>query len=227
MNNIGFVIVPYAASYFLFFALVSIARVQNAHRLWYNNGFAKNLSTVLIVHIAGILLFGALPFFSNHFSPPILYDSSAITRWQSLVMIILIVLTVIISPRLANKEFRLNGNESSMTASPGNSFFIVYFIVRILFIVAYESWFRGFLLSDCAASFGIVISIFLNVSLYTLLHAVNGKKEMLSCIPFGFLLSCLCIWQGAVWPAIGIHLSLSIPYEASMIRKINTKRFAI
>lgn len=227
MNNVGFVIAPYAASYFLFFALLSIARVQNAHRLWYNNGFAKNLSTVLIVHVAGILLFGVLPYFSNHLSPVVLYDSGAITRWQSLVMIILLLLTVIISPRLASKEFSLNVHEASMTGSPSNSFFIVYFIVRILFIVAYESWFRGFLLSDCRANFGIAISVFLNVGLYTLLHAVNGKKEMLSCIPFGLLLSCLCIWQGGVWPAIAIHLALSIPYEVSMIRKINTKRFAI
>ncbi len=101
-------------------------------------------------------------------------------------------------------------------------FIVGYFFIRILFICAYESWFRGYLLHDCITSLGEPLAILLNVSLYTLLHVVNGKEETLACIPFGLLLCGLCIWQGAGWPAVVIHLTLTITYETSFIRKLKT-----
>lgn len=105
--------------------------------------------------------------------------------------------------------------------------FFAYFFVRIIFICTYEIWFRGFLLHDCIINFGVPLAILMNVSLYTLLHVVNGKEETPACIPFGLLLCSICIWQGTAWPAVVIHLALTISYEISFLRKIIYKQAVI
>jgi membrane protease YdiL (CAAX protease family) len=97
---------------------------------------------------------------------------------------------------------------------------VSYFIVRILFICAYETWFRGCLLNDCIIIFGKPLAIIINVGLYMILHLVNGKDEALACIPFGCLLCGISIWQNAAWPAMAIHLALTIPCEISYIQKL-------
>ena len=88
-----------------------------------------------------------------------------------------------------------------------------YFLVRILFLVAYECWFRGYLLMDCATGMGVLPAIIINTVLYTLLHVFKSRNELLGCIPFGLLLSAICIWMGAAWPAIVLHMALALTYE--------------
>lgn len=87
-----------------------------------------------------------------------------------------------------------------------------------------RSWFRGYLLNDSIHDSGLALAIFINVIFYSLLHIVNGKDEVIACIPFGILLCCLCIWQGAVWPAIFLHLALTVPYEMRCLKKINIEK---
>jgi hypothetical protein len=74
------VMLPYAASYFLFFGLLCFSRIHNSNRLFDNNAFAPNLSLLLGFHLAGIFLFGILPFFSKHSLPVFLYDSNEISK---------------------------------------------------------------------------------------------------------------------------------------------------
>jgi membrane protease YdiL (CAAX protease family) len=142
-------------------------------------------------------------------------------------VILPLLFLLIASCRLAEKEYKLNTDRGTRSWPPGNSFLIVYFITRSIFIIAYELWFRGFLLIDSVAFFGIPTALLLNVGLYALLHIVNGKREVLACIPFGLLLCFLCIWQGAAWPAIAIHLTLTLSYEISMTNKIITKSLTL
>jgi membrane protease YdiL (CAAX protease family) len=86
-----------------------------------------------------------------------------------------------------------------------------------LFIAGYESWFRGWVLMDCLSYFNPVVAI--NIALYSLLHIVNGRGEMLACLPFGLLLCLLSIWVGAAWPAIIIHTTFTLAYEAHRVKR--------
>jgi len=221
------VMLPYAVSYFLFFGLLCFSWMRNSNRLFNSSGFAQNLSLLLGLHLAGIFLFGILPFFSNHYSSVALYNSTEILKWPSLLVILALLILLIVSPRLVEKEYRLNAAWSLTPTLPASSFLLVYFITRGIFIVSYEIWFRGFLLNDSIASFGIPLALLLNIGLYTLLHFVNGKKEVVGCVPFGLLLCFLCIWQGAAWPAVAIHLTLTLSYEIIMINKMMTKSPAL
>jgi membrane protease YdiL (CAAX protease family) len=122
---------------------------------------------------------------------------------------------------IAEKKYILMKVNQSGGSSFSAGFITNYFFVRILFLCAYETWFRGYLLTDCINNLGIPFAIILNIILYSLLHYVNGKQEMRACVPFGLLLCGLCIWIGAAWPAILVHIALAVSYEAHLVKKIN------
>ena len=216
-------LVGYSSSYLLFFALLHLAKKQGANRLFASGGTLVRSPLLLALHAAGILLFGVLPFWLAHAAVPLFFNTADLLRPSTLVSLLVVVLILWLSPRLAEKAY--TGKLSSFTQKPVfiTSYLRIYFLLRILFIVAYEVWFRGFLLTASIAAVGAPLAVCLNILLYTLLHVVNGKKEMIGCVPFGLVLCCLCLWQGAVWPAIAIHLALTVPYEAVLLKKQTTK----
>ena len=218
MSLTGYTISFYFISYLLFFALLWLSKGKRGNRLLDKNGPVSNRGLLIGLHIGGIILFGVVPFLSNN-SPSPLFGKSLETMPTGFT-VLLIILLIIIAPQIAKTKFREILPDPSDNISLGIVFTAAYFFIRILFICAYESWFRGYLLNDCIIIFSEPLAVLLNVSLYTLLHWVNGKEEVLACIPFGLFLCGLCIWQGAVWPAVAIHLALTIPYEIICVQKI-------
>jgi hypothetical protein len=134
---------------------------------------------------------------------------------------LLVIVAVIVAPVMAEKKICLVKKNKPVMDSSGAGFIINYFPTRILFLCTYEIWFRGYLLTDCISSWGLAVAIPVNIILYVLLHSVNGKDEMWGCLPFGLLLCVLCIWTGAAWPAIAVHIALAISYEAHIVKRIN------
>jgi membrane protease YdiL (CAAX protease family) len=215
-------ILIYSASYTLFFGLLWLSKVKKGNRLADENGPVTNRRMLIVLHIGGILLFGILPgYFLNHHSLIVFGKSFSADTLPTELTGLFAILFMIIAPILAERKYSQVPAIKPVHTSFSILFIVSYFLVRILFICAYETWFRGYLLTDCIKSFGIPVAIFLNVGLYTLLHTVNGKDEMLVCIPFGLLLCSLCIWLGAAWPAIVLHLAFTIPYEVRLVQKIN------
>ncbi|MEI9909237.1 MAG: CPBP family intramembrane glutamic endopeptidase [Bacteroidota bacterium] len=219
----GYEILIYSISYLLFFALLWLSKEKKGNRLLDENGLVTNRNMLIVLHIGGILLLGILPgYFFNHHVPIVFGKSVATASFPTELTGLFVILFMIMAPILAEKKYRLVVGNTTVNTSFSIIFIISYFLLRLLFLCAYETWFRGYLLTDCISSFGIPVAIFLNVSLYTLLHIVNGKDEMLACIPFGLLLCSLCIWQGSAWPAIVLHIAFTIPYEVRLVQKIIT-----
>ncbi len=111
---------------------------------------------------------------------------------------------------------------SAETSSPwflSSSFVFKYFFIRIIFLIVYEIWFRGFLLTDSINYFGIPVAIAINTFLYTLLNVFAGRKDLSTRIFFGIFLCCLSIWFAAAWPAIISHLAIAITYEATILKR--------
>lgn len=113
---------------------------------------------------------------------------------------------------------------SGISISPEKVIQISYIPLRILFLFAYEFWFRGILLFSLLTAFDMSWAILINVTLYAGLHAFSGKKEFLGSIFFGVILCMLSIWTESVWPAALIHLALSLSYELPVL--LNKKKTA-
>lgn len=212
----------YAASYVAFFFLSFFASLKNAHRFILPQGSVSHSSLLLVLQAAGILLFFFLPFYFPHTTTLPLTGYEPHAAFAATLFLLLVML--FLSPRLAEKRYREQRNDS-VAPVPPPLFIAVYFLLRASFIAAYEGWFRGYLLVHTIPLTGVPLAVALNVLLYALLHLVNGKKEMIACLPFGLLLCVLCLWQGAVWPAIALHLALTLPYELAFFKKIKSRHF--
>ena len=208
----------YATSYILFFVLLIIGKKIGGNRLFDKRGFTESKNFLIYLHLAGIVLFGVVPIY-NSGTPAVFLPIPKPLDFG--ILFLIIILTVFLSIRLSRKEYDFWEGHRIFQKKISTSYIVFYFFFRTLFIVSYEIWFRGFLLSETAISIGKVNAVILNVFLYTLLHAVNGKKEMVGCIPFGILLCSLCLWQGSCWPAILIHLALTLSFEITIVRLVD------
>ncbi|MEO5905879.1 MAG: CPBP family intramembrane glutamic endopeptidase [Saprospiraceae bacterium] len=210
----------HSTCYLLFLFLLWRAKEKKGLRLFDENGLATNLPILIELQVAGIVLFGILPFVFEHPGSFIFFNGIDVTNLSSWITILFVLVSLMITPLILGKNLRAFPGMINASSSPGTAYYVTYFVIRIIFIIAYESWFRGFLLTDSIVSFGVVWAILSNVFLYALLHVVNGKDEVIACFPYGLLLCGLCVWQGAVWPAVVIHLALTVPYELGFVRKL-------
>lgn len=213
-------LLSYASCYLLFFGLLWVCKSQRAHRLFDEAGLVATPWLLIALHVGGIVLFGIVPAVLPHQPSFVPKTGPAETLLPTTITVLLAVLFSLLAPRLAEKKYRALPRAAEASASLGGAYISTYFLVRVVFICAYESWFRGGLLQDSTAHFGMPAAVLLNVTLYAALHLVNGKDEMLGCLPFGALLCGLCLWQGAVWPAMALHLALTLPYELWYWRNI-------
>lgn len=97
----------------------------------------------------------------------------------------------------------------------------------IIYILAYEFLFRGFLLFACVRSFGIWPSVIINIIVYSLAHVPQGLNETAGAVPFGLVLCYLVILSGTIWPAFVLHIILAISNEWFSIRNNPEIKFKI
>lgn len=198
----------------VFTAVLLVAYRRNSLRLLNPDTAVGSPSLLILLNVTGILTFGLLPLL--YFPLPEMFPVNAATsKW--LLLAALVLLTSCFAYFIAEKDLQQN----KVSVHPkllSSGFLLLYFTVRIAFIATYEIWFRGFFLFICIDRFGTFNAVALNVVLYVLLHAVNGKREMLSCIPFGILLCAMAIWFESPLPAVLIHLALTVPYDIQFVR---------
>lgn len=101
---------------------------------------------------------------------------------------------------------------TSISTIPG------YLLLRILFLVVYEFYFRIALLHILLPEFE-VLSIAINVILYGIAHISEPRRIFLLSFPFGVMICAITLISQSVWPAIMIHQLLSIPYEYKVLVK--------
>lgn len=202
------------AGYVVFFAATWWARHVGGLRFVGDDGFARRGSALIILHAIGIVAF-LLPAFATLGVDVRIFNNTS--GWPLVVPVLSAVLAAAIAFTQARKTSLLLRAKPAGIKRPNATFAASYFALRICFIVVYEWWFRGVLLLFLAATYGLTTSIIVNIILYSAVHIVNGKREALSCIPFGLLLCGLCLWNDAVWPAIVVHLALTLAYEAGVV----------
>ena len=92
-----------------------------------------------------------------------------------------------------------------------------YLALRILFLFWYEVYFRGILLFSSTEILPVFPAVALNLLLYFIIHLPDGKKQAIGSIPFGLVLCAFCLVSQSVWPAIILHLALSLSYELPLM----------
>lgn len=205
--------------YVALFASLFFCHRQHSNRLFNGKQFASNRPLLIGLHLGASLLMILSCINWGELSPwQTITGDHVASPLQILVIGILVVAAMFIATISAERELA----SSYSFDSPGAGFFAGYFVARIIFLITYETWLRGHLLSTTIDLIGATPAIVVNILLYSLLHWVNGKREMLACIPLGLLFSVLCLWTNAAWPAILIHLAMTLSHETYIVKKLTT-----
>jgi membrane protease YdiL (CAAX protease family) len=197
-----------------------VSTINNNQRLINDKGvFTSKPGTLIGFHILGIICLGILPILLLKQSVLKVLTGDEIPE-SFFVFLYLLIFTLIITVafKQSKKAFKKKQESFESSVHLPTTFFISYFIIRILFLFVYELWFRGFLLFDSISWVGIPLAVTTNVFLYVLLHIFNSKQEMWACIPFGILVCLLSILYNAAWPAIILHIGFSLVYELHFYR---------
>ena len=181
--------------------------------------FGKNVRhnnyIILMLYAAGIGLLGVLPILFSTYKPGEIFRGNTIpSNIQVFTCLILCLIAVHIAIIEARKKILLPHFTYSLFSK---SFIVGFILTRTIFLFSYELYFRGYLLRDTLEWLPTVYAIFLNIVLYTLIHLFSSRRELIACTPFGLIMCLLCLWTGAAWPAILIHISLGITHEGALL----------
>ena len=210
----------YIVCYSMIFLITWISKLNKSNKLFDEKGIPAAKTRYLIgLHVAGIMWLGLVPILFNGSFKTLLFGGRSLTLSWMLLYVFLFLSINFIGIRASRQVIIKTGNISA----PSNNFLPCYFAARILFLCAYELFFRGYLLFDGIKWFGILPAVILTTGLTVLIHVFTNKKEMWACIPFGMICCSCCIAFGAVWPAIALHLALSFAYEIPHVNHFVTQ----
>ena len=210
MNNSAPILV-YTICYCVVFIITGICKKNKSNRLFDSTGLpAANTGYLFALHLTGIFWLGLIPLILLKQSfIEVAFNSQLLSIFWLIPLLFFMLVLANTGLNASRKIIIYHSNSPNINIRLFNA----YFIIRLLFLCAYELFFRGFLLFDSIQWFGIVPAVLLSTGLTVLIHVFTNKKEMLACIPFGILLCIFCIAFNAVWPAIALHFTLSLSFE--------------
>lgn len=99
-----------------------------------------------------------------------------------------------------------------------------------LYLLGYETLFRGILLFPVADNLGIWPAVTINTALYSATHIPKGINEAVGAIPLGIVLCLLTLGTGTIWIAFFVHLFMaltncfaSLKYNPDMIFQVKSR----
>ena len=95
---------------------------------------------------------------------------------------------------------------------------VSFLLIRTLFLIVYELFFRGIMLVIMMEDMGLVIAIILNLVFYVLVHWFDNQERYGSLV-MGVALCGVTIYYSSIWPAVIIHLSLALGHEITLLIK--------
>ncbi len=168
-------------------------------------------------HISGFMFLGAVPFLVVLIILPgrlTDYGLGLSIGMNILYYTVLISAIIIIINFFASKsKGNLEKYPLIRTKNWNMKLLVLSSLSWIIYLIAYEFLFRGFLLFACIHVFGIWPSIVINVLIYSFAHIPQGIKETAGAIPFGFLLCYFTILSGTIWSALILHIVLAVSNE--------------
>lgn len=184
---------------------------EKSNRLFNSDGEPASSSVKLLgAHIAGIFWLGLVPLFLFTQTAIPLLTGAEFPDIYWLISFSVVFVLIALAGNRSGRQVHLRYQNSNLLTG---KFVNLYFPVRILFLASYEFFFRGILLFDLNSSLGIYPAILISTGLTVLIHVFHDRREMWGCLPFGIILGALCISIHAVWPAIVLHITLSMFYE--------------
>ena len=205
--------------YFILSYVYKILKIQNIERALLTT---KGVLLLNIKHLIELLLFGILFY---QVTPD--YRKLIIANdFPGLNILIILVGLIIISAMVAYHSVNKKKKTTIETSQHSSKQRWIYFSLRIVFLFAYEFFFRGVLLFSLIEINGLITAVIICTSLYVLIHAFDSRAEIIGAIPFGIILCFLSYFTNNIWAAFILHITLSGVYEISMFNHLTRKTYS-
>lgn len=202
--------------YLVLFAICTASAVKNSNSLLDVLSGKGSMVQINFRHIYSILLLIILLFWHSGIDPSGTEPFKIIKGYFNWVVAGLALMVLYIST-----SAKITGNNEQHP--PYSTLHVyLYFLLRILYLVLYEIYFRFLLLNSISDSFNSLTAILLTSLLYFIIHLFNRRSEFFSSLPFGALLAWLSFETRSVYPAIILHLLLSVPFEFRLFYHLNS-----
>ena len=83
----------------------------------------------------------------------------------------------------------------------------------VLYLVGYETLFRGILFFPLLDHFGLIPAMAVNVAIYSIAHIPKGIGEAIGAIPFGIVVCLAAFATGTIWFPLLVHCVLALSNE--------------
>ena len=201
--------------YLVLFAICTVSAVKNSNSLLDVLSGKGSMVQINLRHIYSIIVLIILLYWHSTIDPVGTEPFKIIKGYFNWVVAGIALMVLYISTRA-----KVAGNNEQLP--PYSTFHVyLYFLLRILYLVVYEIYFRFLLLNSISDSFNSWTAILLTTLLYFIIHLFNRRPEFLSSLPFGALLAWLSFETQSVYPAIILHLLLSVPFEFRLFYHLN------
>lgn len=171
--------------------------------------------------IGGLVWLGIVPVLLFTWFFPVLdgswflMSSPNITAWW---MLILVPLPMILARFVAKKPAHLAQYPQVREPVWNKKLLITDLLCWALYLLGYESFFRGVLLFGLVEYLSPWIAVMINVTIYSLVHIPKGRGEAIGAIPLGLLLCLITLTTGNFWVAFFVHLSMAWSNELFALR---------
>ncbi|HLO91261.1 MAG: CPBP family intramembrane glutamic endopeptidase [Chloroflexota bacterium] len=179
-------------------------------------GLLKGSAVQVLFHrLAGIILFGVLPFSILLFTGQD-YSRYGLTPAEADSYLYVLVLGIIIVP-VNYFNARTSANLEMYPQIRKEVWSIPLLSVSAIawagYLIAYEFMVRGYLLYSTIPLTGLWPAILINTVIYSLIHVHKGYKEMVASVPLGIVLCYLTWITGNIWTAVLTHIIMALSNE--------------
>lgn len=204
------------------FSLFWLIQKSESIKTWYLKKYGENkgqIKYILSTRIIGGIIYGLLPvtIYFIVFPPATLSLGLEEVGVQlpteillSLVIIVIILISSIPFVIYNAKKPESLANYPQIRAKVWNRRLIVFNLLTWSFyLLGYEFFFRGVLLFPLIEEIGLWPAVAVNAVLYSVAHMPNGRREAISVIPYGIIISIATYYTGAFWVSFIVHLGLA------------------
>jgi membrane protease YdiL (CAAX protease family) len=102
--------------------------------------------------------------------------------------------------------------------------FVLNSITWLIYLFSYEWLLRGELLPELVSLTGVWLGIAVNTIIYSLVHTVKGRREMIASIPVGIILCTITLYTHSFLAAFIFHGVFALTYEYVLLyRQVNPR----
>jgi len=133
--------------------------------------------------------------------------------WWVWIAVIFLIMVPIIIATASSDVFRRNYPYLlQLRITKAMRLFIVYELIRGVYMLSWEYLFRGFMINALRDKFG-QYSIFLQMIPYVMLHSTKPSLELYYTVPSALLLGLLAYRSRSIWPGFILHFSGAVFFD--------------